>query len=272
MANSDPLTQLLEVINRCRRNVDDVLGPVEFVYQPLADPGQLTRLERPGPAATIRPRVDAVWTAWEAIPRLLGDLARRLGEARGNLMLSDAGRRAAAAEIAGPAREQLVALLTRMMTECDAAAAALRPIGILPRPQPADTLQLAELARLHDNWRLVLDRLPADDVAARLVEFARTAVAQRDELAVWALSVDEWPRLYVESRGEHPDLLAAQIGEITAPMLPADAQRARTLLDRIEEGYGLRSAVFTATHYVNGTLRDLEIEPVTVQPIAASAA
>ena len=146
-----------------------------------------------------------------------------------------------------------------METRRDRVLAQLRQMVRVPRPSPVDAVQVAEIGRLHEGWKLVLDALEPAAVPDRLEAFAGEATRRGDPLELWAISTDDWPLRYVESRGlaGRAPQVSSMIAEAVRPSLGETSSEAAELLAALESDRGIEAAVHVATHVVNWALRDM---------------
>jgi hypothetical protein len=112
----------------------------------------------------------------------------------------------------------------------------------LPRPQPADATQEAQLANLRTDIRMRLDGVPDHDLARVALELLRGHVSRGDQLAAWFLSSSDWPALYFGSRNADGVVIAtyqAGLPQVLDSLTSPESKTARQALAVVDGPEGL---------------------------------
>jgi hypothetical protein len=222
---------LLSALARLRGDLDEVFPAWA---SPLADEsGSRTDLHQQV-APELRRFTDAVQAALDALQT--GTTAAATAHGQAQYVPAERSRRAA---------EALTEARTGFDRSHAAAGAALdevtrlvRAAGLPPRPAPADAAQEAALANVRADMRMILDAVPAGQLAERIVELTGEAAANRDALTTWLLAGSPWAGRYLASRGQDgmTEWLASNIGRALAPTGSRQVQQAVRALPLLEDG------------------------------------
>lgn len=245
---SPEMRRLVQVIDECRLR----LGPISSaVYNSV--------IGHDRPVHQIAADVRGLFEDFDPVPNLVDQAAVQITAIMADPALTDEGKRQKIAPIAAAARTAATAAVQSMTTRRDRVLSALRQMVRLPRPTPVDAVQVAEIGRLHEGWKLVLDALPADEVPTRLEQFAAEAARRGDALELWAISTDDWPLRYCESRGlaARAPHVSSMIAEAVRPSLGETSSEAAELLAVLESERGIEAAVHVASHLVDWMLREM---------------
>jgi len=244
VANADGLTRLEDVITGVFTSLRRVVPT-----QPTSD--------EPAAIVTARPQVAELEARWATIrdivdQRRRSELLAIVNDA--TLVPAERVRR----------RDQVLA---DMATTVDGALDDIERIGATLRDamtrvgQPprgaVDAASEARLTNLKADAKMTLDAIRGEaDIAARLMQFLREAIAAGDYLAVWLFGTAPWPRLYLEARGAPEraaiwDIEAGRVLDAASPT--SNAAAARAVLTSLDGATGLLALVLAVRKWARYT-------------------
>jgi hypothetical protein len=147
--------------------------------------------------------------------------------------------------------------VTQALTEAKAETAALRQHlekkALPARPKTTYSheaaAQEAELAGKKADYRMVLDKCHASQVAAKMAELLERAVKAGDGLGTWLLGGSDWAGLYLESRELTADEYRGRMTQVLEAYDVPEATKARQQLAFVTSTKGL-AGLMTLTENV----------------------
>lgn len=234
------IDRILDVVERARPKFD----PETFRMSPVD-------LHR-----TIAPNLAAFWSAADQITATVAQLLARRLDIAADTTLTDEGKQAAWAPVLTEAQARINAYDEVMNGAYKTIETVAAQQAQVQRPGEVSQQQLAELTEMRSKWQLVLDALDATALEGRLLRFIEAASVAGKDLEVWALVEDDWPALYLESRGASAELYTQRAQELIAPSLSEEARQARQLQRDVHSPTGLAGAIQAMQHWTYDRVTD----------------